>query len=255
MNHSKGLHRGEVLARPITWPNAIGNLALAAALVGCGVDGASAEDRPAPKSKASSRALDNDLLQDLPVRSAPGTPPGRSGEDAAPQSSPPAAKSDEGEDLERVGPDEFLRDIQLRMRRIEQRLRSQDVSRSTQAEQQRIAADLADFIAQLQQIRGQGEKPKDGGSGSATQQPGQANAKPKEGRAVESGDRDKPEGPRERESVEAMLERGGMWGALPPQLRQQLQGLTNDKFLPQYERLIQQYYRRLAEPQTTERRP
>jgi hypothetical protein len=37
------------------------------------------------------------------------------------------------------------------------------------------------------------------------------------------------------------------WGHLPPQFRQSVLNAGNEKFLPKYEMLIEQYYRRLAE--------
>ena len=37
------------------------------------------------------------------------------------------------------------------------------------------------------------------------------------------------------------------WGHLPPRDREQMLQNTPDKFLPKYELLIEQYYKRLAE--------
>ena len=38
-----------------------------------------------------------------------------------------------------------------------------------------------------------------------------------------------------------------VWGQLPAHLQEQIQSPTQEQFLPQYERLIIEYYRRLAE--------
>ena len=40
---------------------------------------------------------------------------------------------------------------------------------------------------------------------------------------------------------------GRLWGHLPDRMRQQLQSSFSEQFLPQYERLIEEYYKRLAE--------
>jgi hypothetical protein len=42
---------------------------------------------------------------------------------------------------------------------------------------------------------------------------------------------------------------GEVWGTLPEQLRQQIQSPLQEEFLPRYERVIKQYYKRLAEEQ------
>lgn len=161
----------------------------------------------------------------------------------------PKPSDDEGEDIELASPDQFLRDIRRRMKQVEQRLRANDASRSTQSEQERIAAELDSFIRQLQRKQGQagGSKQKQGGSGVASDQTGGAQQATK-GPAVESAERnaDAVRGGDGPASLEASLP--GVWGSLTPQTRQQIQSLTSDKFLPQYERLIQQYYRRLTEP-------
>jgi len=211
--------------------------------------------------QSASPSIDDQLLRDLPLDlPKPGSPNVKPTDKPAAdaQGKPVGAQdpakpttvpsTDEGEDIQLVGPDEFLRDIRRRMKQVEQRLRDRDLSRSTQAEQEKIAAELASFIRQLQrqQSQGKGPKSKQGGSGVASDQTGGAQQATK-GAAVESAERNTDstrtgDGPA---SLEASLP--GVWGNLSPQLRQQIQSLTSDKFLPQYERLIQQYYRRLAE--------
>ena len=37
------------------------------------------------------------------------------------------------------------------------------------------------------------------------------------------------------------------WGHLPAKLREQMQSSLKEQFLPKYERVIEDYYRRLAE--------
>ena len=38
-----------------------------------------------------------------------------------------------------------------------------------------------------------------------------------------------------------------LWGHLPPKLRDQMQSSSIEEFLPKYEKLIEEYYTRLAE--------
>jgi hypothetical protein len=41
-----------------------------------------------------------------------------------------------------------------------------------------------------------------------------------------------------------------VWGHLPPKIRDQMQSGLIEEFLPKYERLIEEYYSRLAEEGT-----
>jgi hypothetical protein len=38
-----------------------------------------------------------------------------------------------------------------------------------------------------------------------------------------------------------------VWGVLPDRVRQQIQDLGDEQFLPEYEQVIRDYYRRLSE--------
>ena len=38
-----------------------------------------------------------------------------------------------------------------------------------------------------------------------------------------------------------------IWGQLPDKVRDEMQAPMSEKFLPKYERLIEEYYKRLAE--------
>ena len=44
-----------------------------------------------------------------------------------------------------------------------------------------------------------------------------------------------------------------LWGALPERARQQMQQLPVEDFPPKYERLIEEYFRRLAEEKGKEK--
>jgi hypothetical protein len=41
-----------------------------------------------------------------------------------------------------------------------------------------------------------------------------------------------------------------IWGHLPPKIRDQMQSALIEDFLPKYERLIEEYYSRLAEEES-----
>ena len=41
-----------------------------------------------------------------------------------------------------------------------------------------------------------------------------------------------------------------IWGNLPDKLREEMQASLSEQFLPKYERLIEEYYKRLAEEQS-----
>jgi hypothetical protein len=63
---------------------------------------------------------------------------------------------------------------------------------------------------------------------------------------------DSSEGLRERRNVmitpeeqDALIKE--VWGNLPPHVRQQMSGSSVEGFLPKYEQLTQEYFRRLAE--------
>jgi hypothetical protein len=49
----------------------------------------------------------------------------------------------------------------------------------------------------------------------------------------------------ETTDVKDLLRR--FWGHLPDKLRDQMQASLSEQFLPKYERLIEEYYKRLAE--------
>jgi hypothetical protein len=51
-----------------------------------------------------------------------------------------------------------------------------------------------------------------------------------------------------RAALERMKEMlNDVWGHLPPKVREQLQSSAPEEFLPKYEKLIEEYYKRLAE--------
>jgi hypothetical protein len=191
--------------------------------------------------------LTDDLLKDL-GKAKPQTP-------AKSQPTKPAAKN-EGEkkllqDLEGgedIGapPENPLIRIGQKMRSTQERIAGKDTSAETQTAQKEILADLAKLIEQTKKqcnCNGNGKQ----GSGKSSTQAGAGTGDVRPGPAREATDR---VGKSEREATETadvkdVLRR--IWGHLPEKVREQMQAQLSEQFLPKYEKLIEEYYKRLAE--------
>ena len=160
----------------------------------------------------------------------------------------------EGEDIGAEGENDLSR-ISRQMRLVQERIAQQEVSKKTQDLQQQIVADLDTLIKQIQQDMQQQKSPASGGNSQKPsgeiKQPGQ---QPNAGQSQpsEKPSRDSQEQLTEREAkpadaaaVQAMVKR--IWGHLPDRVRQEMQNATVEEFLPKYQELIEDYYRRLAE--------
>ena len=179
------------------------------------------------------KGLDADLLEGLP----------------APAKSKPASdksKTDQSlEDTAEVTVDPLQR-IGQRMRTVEQRISHKDLSLDTRQLQKEIVDDLASLIEQAKKKQqGAGKKPGNKGRGSA--KAGADGGNPTPAPATDSTDRvDKGKAaPAERAEMKDAFER--FWGHLPEKLREELQNSLSEQFLPKYEKLIEEYYKRLAE--------
>jgi hypothetical protein len=141
-----------------------------------------------------------------------------------------------------------------RMRRAEQLLAENETARPTQRLQEEILDDLQTLIDQLQQqCQGQQGQNSPERSGKPTGKPGKASRKgsgentgsnkpsPDSTERVGTADR----GRAELDQMQMALKQ--VWGHLPERIRQQMQSGMGEEFLPKYERLIGQYYLRLAE--------
>jgi hypothetical protein len=164
----------------------------------------------------------------------------------------------EGEDIgqEQSNP---LVAISQRMRIAKELIGQQVTSEQTQRLQSRIVEDLDKLIEQLQKQcqSSQGNTssgaPKPGGKAGKPTRGGSGEVQGTPTAAKESAERvgKKPAGQAELERVQAMLKQ--IWGHLPPQLQQQIQSTTIEEFLPKYEGLIEDYFRRLAEESQSSR--
>lgn len=189
-------------------------------------------DNPPPDSGRP--LLDEQLLEDL-------APP------ANPQTTRPAEPS-AGEDLGQAGQTTPLALALEHMRAAHGQLVADDPSTAAQRQRQALEQ-LALAMAQAQrssqsnsQRQARSSTPEEAGGGEDQQPEGAAAGADPMGEssgARGSGTSTAAGG------APAMRERN--WGHLPERVRQQLQSAAIERFLPQYEELIEEYYRRLAE--------
>ena len=189
--------------------------------------------------------LADDLLKDLPKAAAPakGKPVKPPGKDEAEKKLLQDLQG--GEDIG-APPENPLARIGEKMRASQEKIAGRDISAETQTTQKEILFDLAKLIEQTKkQCNGSGKgKP---GSGKSPAQAGVGTGEARPGPASEATDR---VGKSERENGEAadvkdVLRR--IWGHLPEKMREQMQAQLSEQFLPKYEKLIEEYYKRLAE--------
>jgi hypothetical protein len=153
-----------------------------------------------------------------------------------------------------------LLDIARQMRAVEGRMAGNDAGPATQAAQQQIISRLDKLLEQAckacqsspSQCKSQGVSPR-----QPTRQPGQP---PKKNGSGTPGPNCKPvttpnapQGKTEpkrvnKEQMRAVLETLPAWGELSPHQREQMLQLPPEDFLPKYQEMIEDYYRRLSEP-------
>jgi len=137
-----------------------------------------------------------------------------------------------------------LLEVARQMRRVESLISQNDAGRRTQQMQGRIIDDLDALIEQARKkCKSQGKSPKTGegkkpGSGEPSNKPiEKSNAKPGKGdaKSVDMG------------QVEDVVKE--IWGTLPQRERDHMLQLPFGEFLPDYETLIESYFRSLLEPE------
>jgi hypothetical protein len=130
------------------------------------------------------------------------------------------------------------------MRMVQERIGKQDLSDETQTVQQEIVAELQRLIEQAQKQNNQQNK---GASGRGTGKAGVGDGQATPGAPQDSTDRvGKPQTQTPQATdVRNLLER--IWGHLPEKTRDEMRNALSDQFLPKYESLIEEYYKRLAE--------
>lgn len=215
--------------------------------------------------KAGQKSLDDQLLEDLDSELLP-SPPKTNTESKASESPPNAPKPDksgldeklldeiDGEDIGQGPEPDPLTRIGRNMRKAESLIGNRDTSPRTQEVQKRILADLDQLLQQTkQQCQGGQPKPPSDAAKTASNTP--ANSQPAEG---------DPSGKPARDSTDRLAKAGKtevddeqdldelvkqVWGHLPEKVRSQMQNVSAEDFLPKYQKLIEEYYKRLAEEQ------
>lgn len=140
-----------------------------------------------------------------------------------------------GEDVGSQGESSALLNAEIQMRRVSERLSEFDAGRQTQTIQAGILEQLNGVIKN----RSQHGDPSAVGVSSANSGIGGAKLN-----AVATDDMNKTT------TVIPMDSASDRWERLPPRIRDQLQSNLFDKFAPQYQRMLERFYLRLAVPAT-----
>ncbi len=202
---------------------------------------------------AQSKSLDDQLLDDLKPVPAKTKAPDKNTD--KPKTDKPTNKLDdalrrdlEGEDIGQEKKEEHpLKKLGREMREVQQRIGAQDTAEGTQQMQKAIAAELAQLIEQAQKKpqggKSAGNNQPGNGSAQAGAESGSANSKPgqQSTQRLDKGEQTQTQ----MNEVKDALRR--IWGHLPEKEREEMIGALGEQFLPKYERLIEDFYKRLAE--------
>lgn len=211
--------------------------------------------RPAePEAAAETPAAEESPAAESEPEGAPteGRPPGGAADEGPPSADAPP--------LVRAG---------QRMRQVERQLADRQVGSGTQEEQTRIVADLEELLKQLAQQQNRSSRSSSGQSSPGSQrsqvaqsraqqqpeggQPSGSSGQAPEGPAREATDRLGPDQVRRADPAEMRNLMKDLWGHLPPRVREQMLQASMEQFLPKYELLIEQYFKRLLEQQAPQR--
>ena len=198
--------------------------------------------------------LDNQLLEGLSAPAAKSPP--------AP--SPPSNldrqlldQLGQGEDLGGESSDPFLV-IGRQMRTAEELIGRRDASATTRRIQQEIVTDLDQLIEQMNKQCAGGQSSSAGKPSPSPDKQGKPGSKAGSGEnrggskpARDSETRVGQSDASDARLAQAMETLKQVWGHLPARVREQMQSGMAEEFLPKYERLIEQYYQRLAEERAT----
>ncbi|MEX2112470.1 MAG: hypothetical protein WD845_04755 [Pirellulales bacterium] len=215
------------------------------------------DDAPPATKPADSSSLDKALLEGLDneLLEGAGDTKGRT----APQKPSAASDAADAEMIDDMQPgehDDPLVHISQEMRMVEEFLPQQSRRPHAEQLQRRIVDDLARLIEQAESQRAQKspssqqQKAKSVAERKQVQQPKQT-----QGNAGKDSNQPAKDSSTRLSNAEAarpdpeLFKRmmKDTWGHLPARDREQMLQTTPDKFLPQYELMIEKYYKRLAE--------
>ena len=215
----------------------------------------------ASAAEPEKKSLDDQLLDDLSTDLLPATKPAAKPPSEKRQSDQPADPAldqqllddlIDGEDIQFGEQPDPLTRISQQMRNVETLIGRRDTSVKTQEMQKQILSDLDQLLEQTKkQCQGQCNKPSSSSQASnsppkPSQSPGSdpMNNKP----AKDSSEELRKPGENKVAQDEAMNQLvKEVWGHLPDKVRDQMQNVGVEQFLPKYEKLIEAYYKRLAE--------
>jgi hypothetical protein len=220
--------------------------AVAALLLSTVLAGPLAAQSPAERPAKPPRSLDQQLLDDLDRDLLQGLPTGK---EAGKLSAPPNDDARRDREPEKAtaktaaNPDHPLGKIASEMRQVERRMVEHDISSATQQQQAAIVAQLDALLNQAQQAQSGGQNKE----GSGASQAGIGTGNPVPGPPRDSSNRIERGTKEEAETADVKDTIRRLWGHLPDKLRDEMQASLSEQFLPKYERLIEEYYKRLAE--------
>ena len=250
--------------------NSFAKFALSVLLIGIGGRVTAADTAPSKTAPGSLddqllKGLDNQLLHDQPdqpvAKSAPASkeqsPPAKPAAPAPKPADPLDQQLREslgGEDIGQEGEDANpLARIERQMREVQKRLAAEHADGAAQAEQQRIAAELAALVKQLaeqQQQQSKSGKSKqqatDRTKPGKTGQPADPNSKlPARDSTTELHD---PKNVRpDARGIGTLVEKAIDRLHLPDKDREEMLQAPPDEFLPGYEAAIRRYFERIVE--------
>jgi hypothetical protein len=149
-------------------------------------------------------------------------------------------KKKKGEGDEGSGP---LSDVIKEMRDVEQRLGKTDTGEETRKKQQQIVKNLDTLIEQMRSASGPSQGRQRRQLAMKPGQPGQNQPGQTPGTTGGNAPNTRPEKPTNRRSLAGGKDE---WGHLPPELRQEMENVFREEFLPSREELIKRYYDAVA---------
>lgn len=149
------------------------------------------------------------------------------------------------QEVEDGGP---LSQVIKEMREVEERLGKSDTGEATRKKQEEIVKKIETLIEQAKNSQGQSQsKKKSLALSKGKPQPGQQKGD-QAGTTGGNAPFTKPQKPTDRRSLAGGKE---LWGDLPPEVRQDLDNVMKEGFLPSREELIRRYYLSLSKKKAT----